>query len=127
MALPGAGWFWTLVAAVLSAAPGLAATPATPRASAAPSILLLTLDTTRNDHVGPRAGAGSLTLNLDALAARGMRYTRALTSSPLTLPAHASLLSGLDPTAHGVHDNGTAALPTRAAGEVWPPFPSCPM
>jgi tetratricopeptide (TPR) repeat protein len=40
-----------------------------------------------------------------------MRYSRALTSSPLTLPAHASLFTGLDPHAHGVHDNGTAALP----------------
>jgi arylsulfatase A-like enzyme/Flp pilus assembly protein TadD len=69
------------------------------------------LDTTRADHVGPRAG-GSFTPNLDAVAARGMRYTRALTSSPLTLPAHCSLLSGLDPPAHGVHDNGTATLPS---------------
>src|SRR5512141_233829 len=89
-----------LAAAVASAAPA----PAT-RAGAAPSILLITLDTTRNDHVGPRAGAPSLTPNLDALAARGTRYTRALTSTPLTLPAHCSLLTGLDPTAHGVHDN----------------------
>ena len=45
-------------------------------------MLLVTLDTTRADHVGPRAGAASLTPNLDALAARGMRYSRALTSSP---------------------------------------------
>jgi arylsulfatase A-like enzyme len=81
------------------------------RAARRPSVLLVTLDTTRNDHVGPRAGAPSLTPNIDALAARGLRYTRALTASPLTLPAHASLLTGLDPHAHGVHDNGTAALP----------------
>ena len=77
-----------------------------------PSLLLITLDTTRNDHVGPRAGgAPSLTPTLDALAARGLRYRRALTGSPLTLPAHASLFTGLDPHAHGVHDNGTVALP----------------
>ena len=76
-----------------------------------PSVLLITLDTTRNDYVGPRGGAPSLTPALDALAARGIRYTRALTSSPLTLPAHSSLLTGLDPYAHGVHDNGTSALP----------------
>ena len=81
------------------------------RVTRRPSVLLVTLDTTRNDHVGPRAGAPSLTPNIDALAARGMRYTRALTASPLTLPAHASLLTGLDPHAHGVHDNGTEALP----------------
>ena len=78
-----------------------------------PSLLLVTLDTTRNDYVGPRAGRPSVTPNIDALAARGMRYTRALTSSPLTLPAHCSLLTGRDPYAHGVHDNGTAALPAE--------------
>jgi arylsulfatase A-like enzyme len=82
-------------------------------AGAAPSILLVTLDTTRNDHVGPRAGRASLTPNIDAVAARGLRYTRALTSSPLTLPAHCSLLTGLDPRGHGVHDNGTASLPAE--------------
>ena len=87
--------------------------PAPPAPTAAPSIVLITLDTTRNDYVGPRSGAPSLTPNLDALAARGMRYGRALTSAPLTLPAHCSLLTGLDPPAHGVHDNGTAALPAE--------------
>ena len=40
-----------------------------------------------------------------------MRYSRALTSTPLTLPAHCAILTGLLPPAHGVHDNGTAALP----------------
>ena len=93
------------------AAGGLLALAAPAPAAAAPSILLVTLDTTRNDHVGPRAGRPSLTPNIDAVAARGLRYTRALTSSPLTLPAHCSLLTGLDPRAHGVHDNGTASLP----------------
>jgi arylsulfatase A-like enzyme/Tfp pilus assembly protein PilF len=94
---------------VLSAAASAAAPAAARRPR--PSLLLVTLDTTRNDHVGPRANAPSLTPYIDAVAARGRRYTLALTASPLTLPAHASLLTGLDPHAHGVHDNGTAALP----------------
>jgi arylsulfatase A-like enzyme/Flp pilus assembly protein TadD len=71
--------------------------------------VLLTLDTTRADHVG-RAGA-SLTPNLDALGKRGTRYTRAVTAAPLTLPAHCTLLTGLEPPAHGVRDNGVVALP----------------
>ena len=105
MPLPAAwrGLAWTILLA--GAAPA-------PAAAAGPSVLLITLDTTRADHVGPRGAAGSLTPGLDALAARGLRFTRALTASPLTLPAHASLLTGLDPIAHGVHDNGTAALPS---------------
>jgi len=80
------------------------------RAAAAPSqLVLLTLDTTRTDALGCYGGGG--TPNLDALARTGLRYSRALTPCPLTLPAHCSLMTGLDPPAHGVRDNGTGALP----------------
>ena len=82
------------------------------RPAAAPSLVLLTLDTTRADALGCYGAAAGSTPNLDALAARGTRYLRALTSSPLTLPAHCSLMTGLDPPFHGVRDNGTAILPS---------------
>ena len=75
-----------------------------------PSLILLTLDTTRADHVGPQRGKPTLTPQLDGLAARGLRYAKALSPAPLTLPAHCSLLTGLEVPAHGVRDNGTAAL-----------------
>jgi arylsulfatase A-like enzyme len=81
------------------------------RPVAHPSLILLTLDTTRADHVGLEGVHPGLTPNLDALAARGVRYRRAVSPAPLTLPAHCSLLTGLDPLGHGVHDNGTASLP----------------
>jgi arylsulfatase A-like enzyme/Flp pilus assembly protein TadD len=48
---------------------------------------------------------------LSALAARGTRWNQAVTPTPLTLPAHASLLTGLVPPEHGLRDNGTAVLP----------------
>jgi len=67
------------------------------------------LDTTRADHVGSQAHRG-LTPHLDALAARGLRYSKALSPAPLTLPAHCTLFTGLELPAHGVRDNGTAAL-----------------
>ncbi len=76
-----------------------------------PSLVLLTLDTTRSDYLGAYGAAGARTPVLDALAARGVRFARAVAPSPLTLPSHASLLTGLDPPAHGVRDNGTVALP----------------
>jgi choline-sulfatase len=80
------------------------------QAATAPSqVVLLTLDTTRSDALGCYGGGG--TPNLDALARTGLRYARALTPCPLTLPAHCSLMTGLDPPAHGVRDNGTGALP----------------
>jgi arylsulfatase A-like enzyme len=97
-----------LFASTAAAAPGQAG----PRATRArPSLILLTLDTTRGDHLGAQGVHRGLTPNLDALAARGARYARAVSPAPLTLPAHCSLLTGLDPSGHGVHDNGTAALP----------------
>ena len=95
-----------LVTALIHAAPAPAATGPTP-----PSLVLLTLDTTRSDYLGAYGAAGAETPVLDGLAARGARYATAITPSPLTLPAHASLLTGLDPPAHGVRDNGTAVLP----------------
>ncbi len=93
---------------------GLALLPGTGRATpgSAPSLVLLTLDTTRADSLGCYGAARAATPNLDALAARGTRYSRALTPSPLTFPAHSSLLTGLDPPFHGVRDNGTAILPS---------------
>jgi arylsulfatase A-like enzyme/Flp pilus assembly protein TadD len=77
--------------------------------AASRSVVLITLDTTRADALGCYGGRAD-TPALDGLAARGLRYTGAVTSSPLTLPAHASLLTGLDPPEHGVLDNGIARL-----------------
>ncbi|MET0553124.1 MAG: sulfatase-like hydrolase/transferase [Vicinamibacteria bacterium] len=83
---------------------------AVPAAGAAPrSVVLITLDTTRADALGCYGGRAA-TPALDGLAARGLRYTGAVTPSPLTLPAHASLLTGLEPPEHGVLDNGLARL-----------------
>src|SRR5262245_46511625 len=85
--------------------------PGSSRALDRPSLVLVTLDTTRADYVG-RVDAGQpVTPNLDRLARGGVRYTRALTASPLTLPAHCSLMTGANPPAHGVRDNGASALP----------------
>jgi choline-sulfatase len=88
---------------------GLLATAATPAPQTAPSVLLLTLDTTRADALGSYGGRS--TPALDGLAARGVRWAQAVTSSPLTLPAHSTLLTGLVPPEHGVRDNGTTVLP----------------
>ncbi len=92
--------------------PSGAEAPGTSAAGAAgpADLVLVTLDTTRSDYLGCYGAAGARTPVLDALASRGTRYARALTASPLTLPAHASLLSGLEPPEHGLVENGTAVL-----------------
>jgi arylsulfatase A-like enzyme len=93
------------VACGLSPGPG----PRPPR----PSILLVTLDTTRADAIGPEA-AGVETPAFDALAARGRRFRHAYASAPETLPSHASTLTGLLPAGHGVHENGRGPCWWRA-------------
>jgi arylsulfatase A-like enzyme/Flp pilus assembly protein TadD len=64
-----------------------------------PSILLVTLDTTRADAMGANTPA------FQALAARGQRFTNAYATVPQTLPSHASMMTGLYPAGHGVHEN----------------------
>jgi choline-sulfatase len=88
-----------------AAAPAVAAAGQPP-----PNLLLVTLDTTRADHLGAWGYAGAHTPNLDALAGRGTRFARCDTAAPVTLPAHATILTGLYPPRHGVRDNGTFSL-----------------
>jgi arylsulfatase A-like enzyme/lipoprotein NlpI len=71
-----------------------------------PNLLVVTIDTLRADHVGSYGYAAARTPRFDALAARGLRFERAATVVPLTLPAHSSLFTGAFPARHGVRDNG---------------------
>jgi len=75
------------------------------------SVLLVTIDTLRADRVGAYGARTGATPHLDALAARGTVFEHALASVPLTLPSHASILSGLEPPHHGVRMNGRAVFP----------------
>ena len=75
-----------------------------------PNLVLITLDTTRADHLGAWGYRDAHTPNLDALAARGTRFARCDTAAPITLPSHSTLLTGLFPPRHGVRDNGTFVL-----------------
>ena len=78
-----------------------------------PSILLIPLDTTRFDALGFVSGRDT-TPHLDELAARGQIFSMAITPAPMTLPAHASMFTGLYPAEHGIHENG------RRLGEEHP-------
>jgi arylsulfatase A-like enzyme/tetratricopeptide (TPR) repeat protein len=69
--------------------------PAAPR----PSILLVTLDTTRADAIGAATPA------FNALARRGRVFRQAYAAVPQTLPSHASMMTGLYPAGHGVREN----------------------
>lgn len=84
-----------------------AAMAATPPST---SLVLITLDTTRADHLGCYGATRAATPSLDALAKRGVRFDAALSPTPLTAPAHASLLTGRVPRRHGVRDNAGFVL-----------------
>src|SRR5690242_8038825 len=60
-----------------------------------PNVLLITLDTFRADRIG------ALTPNISNLARSGTWYRQADAAAPLTLPSHATILSGLLPPHHG--------------------------
>jgi arylsulfatase A-like enzyme len=75
-----------------------------------PNVILITMDTTRADHIACCGYPDVKTPNLDALAGRGVLFEQAATSSPLTLPAHCSIMTGMYPTYHGVRVNGNTAL-----------------
>ncbi|MCG6948538.1 MAG: sulfatase-like hydrolase/transferase [Acidobacteria bacterium] len=76
-----------------------------------PSVLLITLDTTRADHLEPYGVEDVETPALSRLAAEGVVFEHAMATSPVTAPAHASLLTGLYPPHHGVRNNSTHYLP----------------
>jgi choline-sulfatase len=67
-------------------------------------IVLVSIDTLRADRL-PFLGGTVDTPALSRLAAEGVTFTRAYAHTPLTLPSHATLLTGLLPAAHGMRDN----------------------
>lgn len=80
------------------------------RAPGHPSLVLVTLDTVRADHLGCYGDRQAITPWLDRLAGEGARFVNASSAVPLTLPSHTSLLTGLLPPHHGLRNNGIGAL-----------------
>ena len=81
-------------------------------------VLIITMDTTRFDHLGVsgcRAAGESPTPSLDQLAVEGRSYPFAFAPVPLTLPSHATILTGLSPREHGLRENDAFVLPPRSA------------
>src|SRR3990172_303095 len=69
------------------------------------NILLITIDTIRPDRLSCY-GSSNQTPNLDAIARDGILFENAFSQVPLTFPSHTSILTGLFPAHHGVHQNG---------------------
>lgn len=78
------------------------------------NLLLISVDTLRADALGSYGGKVASTGVLDRLAAEGVRFDQAMTSAPLTLPAHVTMLTGQYPLRHGVRDNQNFRLDAGA-------------
>ncbi len=80
-------------------------------------VILISIDTLRADMLGAYGYARPTSPVLDALAQQGVLFEKALSTSPWTLPAHASMLTGLYPAHHGaIHEHRGLAqgMPTLA-------------
>jgi arylsulfatase A-like enzyme len=122
-------WLCTALAAALLGLPAAAAPGGfglgAPGSAKGLNLLVVTLDTTRADRLGCYGHKAAATPTLDALAARGLRFTQATSTVPVTLPSHATMFTGFDPPHHGVRNNSeyrlaasheTLAERLRAAG-----------
>ena len=88
-------------------------------------VIMIVIDTLRGDYLSC-AGGPVATPTMDALAARGVRFTNARSHCPITGPSHASMFTGLYPSDHGVLNNtqildeNHTTLAERFASAGWP-------
>ena len=90
-----------------------------------PSVVVITVDALRADHLGSYGYARSTSPNIDRLMSEGLRFERAWTPEPLTGPAMCSMVTGLEPHVHGATRNGLrmqpglSSLPKTLAENGW--------
>ncbi len=71
-----------------------------------PDVVLISIDSLRADHLGCYGYARDTSPTLDALAADGVRFENAVSTTSWTLPSHAAMFTGLYDSTHGLVDNG---------------------
>lgn len=92
----------------------LVSAPETPgaRNAGAPNVVLISIDTTRPDHLGCYGYGKKTSPNIDRLAREGIRFSKARSQAPWTLPSHMSLFTSMLPS-HNTMDFFTGALPSE--------------
>ena len=88
-------------------------TTAVPPPAGTPDVILVSFDTTRADHLSTYGYGRETSPNLTAFAADALLFTQARSPAAWTLPAHASLFTGMYPSRHGAHLAG-GFLPGRS-------------
>lgn len=79
------------------------------------NLLLMTIDALRADHVGAYGFSSARTPTIDRLAETGIVFRNCYASVPLTMPSHATIMTGREPPAHRVRTDGADSLPESAA------------
>src|SRR5713226_724853 len=97
--LPFRWILFPLMTSILALVSAAASSP-----NVAPNVVVITIDTLRPDHLGCYGYKQIRTPNIDALAADGIRFERAYTSVPVTLPSHTVIFTGTYPIYSGMHD-----------------------
>ena len=93
-----------------------AAGQSTAKKNGLPDVFLVTIDTLRADHIHCFGDEHIKTPALDGLARDGVRFSQAFTPTPITNTSHATILTGLLPSRHGVTD---FAMPLSAIHRTW--------
>ena len=75
------------------------------------NLLIITMDTTRADRIGAYGYSRIQTPNIDGLARQGVQFMRAHSVVTLTLPSHATIMSGMYPPGHGIRNKVNYRLP----------------
>lgn len=101
--------YFVIILIIIALAASLTAWLATRRGPEL-NVVLVSVDTLRPDRLGCYGYRGATSPNVDRLAREGVTFEDVIASVPLTLPSHASMLTGLYPVSHGIRDNGTFSL-----------------
>lgn len=104
------GLFFAACSDAPSEAPGSEDSAASHAATPRPNVVLITLDTTRADALGAYGQGFPTSPHFDRLAREGVLFEDVLSTSPETLPAHASIFTGQNPFGHGVRGNAGYVL-----------------
>jgi arylsulfatase A-like enzyme/tetratricopeptide (TPR) repeat protein len=88
---------------------------AKPEAAAQPPVIIISIDTLRSDHLPAYGYRGVRTPAIDAFARESLVFEHAYSHCPLTLPSHATILTGLLPAETGIRDNAGFRLDPKRA------------
>ena len=74
------------------------------------NVLLISIDTCRADYLSCYDYGRETTANIDAVAAEAVLFENVISPVPISLPAHCTMLTGVNPPYHGIHDNSQYQL-----------------